>query len=102
MLDYGSLIYLALERAKTAREAIQVMTDLVAEYGYASTGESFSTAASTWGRKSALREPDGNVTHSASTGSRPRAERSGVPTYDHSAWVRTSTRTALGSSVSSR
>ncbi|WNG13805.1 dipeptidase [Cystobacter fuscus] len=44
IIDYGSLIYIALERAKTAREAIQVMTDLVAEYGYASTGESFSIA----------------------------------------------------------
>ncbi|OJH35301.1 dipeptidase [Cystobacter ferrugineus] len=44
LIDYGSLIYTALERAKTAREAIQVMTDLVAEYGYASTGESFSIA----------------------------------------------------------
>lgn len=42
MLDYGSLMYIALERAKTAREAIKVMTDLVAEYGYHSTGESFS------------------------------------------------------------
>jgi dipeptidase len=44
ILDYGSLMYIALERAKTAREAIQVMTSLVAEYGYASTGESFSIA----------------------------------------------------------
>jgi dipeptidase len=44
IVDYGSLIYIALERAKTAREAIQVMTDLVAEHGYASTGESFSIA----------------------------------------------------------
>jgi len=33
IVDYGSLIYLALQRAKTAREAIQVMTDLVAKYG---------------------------------------------------------------------
>ena len=41
-VDYGSLIYLALQRAKTAREAIKVMTDLVAEYGYCSEGESFS------------------------------------------------------------
>ncbi len=41
-LDYGSLMFLALERARTAREAIQVMTTLVAEHGYASTGESFS------------------------------------------------------------
>ena len=43
-LDYGSLIYIALERCKTAREAIQCMTDLVAEYGYASSGETFSIA----------------------------------------------------------
>jgi len=44
IVDYGSLIYIALERAKTAREAIQVMTSLVETYGYASTGESFSLA----------------------------------------------------------
>ena len=43
-IDYGSLIYITLERAKTAREAIQIMTDLVNEYGYASEGESFSIA----------------------------------------------------------
>ncbi|OQA38412.1 MAG: Dipeptidase [Acidobacteria bacterium ADurb.Bin340] len=42
MLDYGSLIYIALERAKTAREAIQVITSLVAEFGYGSDGESLS------------------------------------------------------------
>lgn len=44
VMDYGSLMYIALERAKTAREAIKVMTDLAAEYGYASEGESFSVA----------------------------------------------------------
>lgn len=44
LIDYGSLIYIALERATTAREALKVMTDLVAEYGYASEGESFSIA----------------------------------------------------------
>lgn len=44
IMDYGSLIYLTLQRAKTAREAIKVMTDLVKEYGYASSGESFSIA----------------------------------------------------------
>lgn len=44
LVDYGSLIYLALQRSKTAREAIKVMTELVAEYGYYSTGESFSLA----------------------------------------------------------
>lgn len=41
-VDYGSMMYIALQRSKTAREAIKVMTDLVAEYGYASEGESFS------------------------------------------------------------
>lgn len=41
-IDYGSLMQLALERSTTAREAISVMTSLVEEYGYASTGESFS------------------------------------------------------------
>lgn len=44
ILDYGSLIYITLERCRTAREAIKTMTDLVAEYGYASTGETFSIA----------------------------------------------------------
>lgn len=44
IIDYGSLIYIALQRAKNAREAIKVMTDLVAEYGYFSSGESFSIA----------------------------------------------------------
>lgn len=42
IIDYGSLIYLTLQRAKTAREAILVMTELVEKYGYASEGESFS------------------------------------------------------------
>ncbi len=42
IIDYGSLIQIALERSKTAREAIDVMTDLVEKYGYASSGESFS------------------------------------------------------------
>ena len=44
IIDYGSLIQIALERSKTAREAIDVMTDLVEKYGYASGGESFSIA----------------------------------------------------------
>ena len=44
VMDYGSLIYVALERAKTAREAIDIMTDLVEKYGYASEGESFTIA----------------------------------------------------------
>ena len=41
-IDYGSLIYIALERSKTAREALEWMITLVNEYGYASEGESFS------------------------------------------------------------
>lgn len=41
-IDYGSLIYIALERCKTAREAIDCMTGLVEQYGYASEGETFS------------------------------------------------------------
>lgn len=44
IIDYGSLIQIALERSKTAREAIDVMADLVDKYGYASSGESFSIA----------------------------------------------------------
>ena len=44
IMDYGSLIYVTLQRAKTAREAIKVMTSLVEEYGYRSSGESFSIA----------------------------------------------------------
>jgi len=75
-VDYGSLMFLALQRAKTAREAIKVMTDLVAEYGYSSGGESFSIADANevWimemigkgpGSKSAvwvaLRVPDGYI-----------------------------------------
>jgi len=44
LLHYWDLMRLALQRAKTAREAITVMTDLVEEYGYRSTGESFSIA----------------------------------------------------------
>jgi dipeptidase len=42
LLHYWDLIMLALERARTAREAVDVITDLVATYGYRSTGESFS------------------------------------------------------------
>jgi len=43
-IDYGSLIYLGLQRARTAREAIHVMGSLVAQYGYRSSGESFSVS----------------------------------------------------------
>ena len=44
IMDYGSLIYVALERARTAREAISVIVELANEYGYYSSGESFSIA----------------------------------------------------------
>jgi dipeptidase len=42
IMDYGSLMYVTLQRAKTAREAIEVIADLMDKYGYASSGESFS------------------------------------------------------------
>lgn len=76
IIDYGSLIYITLERATSARHAIDIMTDLVAEYGYASEGESFSIADANeaWimeligkgpGRKGAVwvarRVPDGYI-----------------------------------------
>ena len=42
IIDYGSLIYITLQRAKTAREAIDVMTTLTERYGYCSEGETFT------------------------------------------------------------
>ena len=42
LIDYGSLIYIALQRSRTAREAIKVMTTLVQTYGYCSEGETFT------------------------------------------------------------
>ena len=44
IIDYGSLIYITLQRAKSAREALQIMTSLVEQYGYYSEGETFSVA----------------------------------------------------------
>ncbi len=44
LIDYGSLIYITLQRAKNAREAIHTFSKLVTDYGYASSGESFSIA----------------------------------------------------------
>ena len=44
IMDYGSLIYITLQRARTAREAIRLMDELTQEYGYFSEGESFSIA----------------------------------------------------------
>ena len=43
-IDYGSLIYITLQRAKSAREAIDIIVDLANTYGYASEGETFSIA----------------------------------------------------------
>ncbi len=76
IVDYGSLMYIALQRSQSAREAIEVMTSLVEKYGYASSGESFSIsdANEAWimemigkgeGEKGAvwvaLRVPDGYI-----------------------------------------
>ena len=60
LMDYGSLIYITLQRAKTAREAIGVIVELANTYGYASSGESFSIAdpGEAW---VARRIPDGYV-----------------------------------------
>ena len=44
IMDYGSLMYITLQRAKTAREAIKIIDELLQEYGYYSSGESFSIA----------------------------------------------------------
>jgi dipeptidase len=44
LMDYGSLIWVTLQRSRTAREAILMMGQLVQDHGYASTGESFSIA----------------------------------------------------------
>ena len=77
ILDYGQLIWITLQRAATAREAIDVMTELTSKYGYASDMEGFSLADASgevWymellGKGSfekgalyvALRVPDGHV-----------------------------------------
>ena len=44
VMDYGSLMYIALQRSKSAREAIKIITELIEEYGYYSSGESFSVS----------------------------------------------------------
>ena len=44
ILDYGSLMYITLQRTRTAREAIALYTSLADQYGYASSGESLSIA----------------------------------------------------------
>jgi dipeptidase len=92
IVDYGSMIYIALERGRTAREAMKVMADLVAEYGYPSEGESLSVSdpREAWifeiiskgpGRKGAVwvarRVPDGYVSAHAN---RPRIRQ--FPLHD--------------------
>lgn len=42
LMDYGALMFIALQRSKSAREAIKVIVELIEKYGYASSGESFS------------------------------------------------------------
>ncbi len=93
VLHYWDLMDLALQRAKTAREAIKVMTDLVEEYGYRATGETFSIADpnEVWimeligmgaGRKGAVwvarRIPDGYICAHAN-----KARISNFPLDDH-------------------
>jgi dipeptidase len=70
MIDYGSLIYITLQRAKTAREAIKVIHELLSEYGYHSGGESFSICDpnEVWimelmGKGKRIYDAKGNVDH---------------------------------------
>ncbi len=62
LLEYWDLMQLALQRARTAREAISVMTELAAQYGYRSTGESFSIGdpSEAWIMEMIGRGPDGS------------------------------------------
>lgn len=71
IIDYGSLIYITLQRARTAREAIKIMGELVEEHGYYSSGESFSIADpnEVWimeliGKGTRLVEENGNMVNS--------------------------------------
>ena len=50
IMDYGSLIYITLQRARTAREAIKTIVDLANEYGYPSEGESLPSRIICWRR----------------------------------------------------
>ena len=77
VVDYGSLIYIALQRSRTAREAIKIMTDLVAEYGYCSEGESFSIsdANEVWilemlgkGKPEPVKDKKGRITYKYNKG----------------------------------
>ena len=82
ILDYGSLMFITLQRAKTAREAVEIMGALVEAHGYRSSGEAFSIGDpnEVWfmgligkgeGRKGAVwvarRVPDGYVSAHANT-----------------------------------
>ena len=74
IIDYGSLIYITLQRAKNAREAVKIMVELVAEYGYCSGGESFSISdgEEAWilemiGKGQKILDKNGNVDHKKNT-----------------------------------
>lgn len=97
LIDYGSLIYLALQRSRTAREAIEVMTSLANKYGYSSEGETFSIADSheAWimemmgkgpGSKGvvyvALRVPDGYICAHANQSRIGNWQKLGLPKED--------------------
>jgi len=71
IVDYGSLMYITLQRAKTAREAIKIFSELINEYGYYSEGESFSIsdANEVWilemiGKSSPKKDAKGKIDYS--------------------------------------
>ena len=95
LMEYPHLMQLALQRARTAREAIQVMTQLVAVYGYASEGESISIADTqeAWileivgtgpggkgGAWAAVRVPDGEISFTPTMPGWPRFPATTPPT----------------------
>ncbi len=75
IVDYGSLIYIALQRCRTAREAIALMDELTQKYGYASEGESFS-----------ISDPD-EVWIMEMIGKEPKYNKKGVNVNKGSVWV---------------
>ena len=81
VMDYGSLIWIALQRAETCAEAIDVIDSLVQTYGYASDGESFSCVdgAEAWLRSSSARASTSEARCGSPLASR-RAPSSPTPT----------------------
>lgn len=75
IMDYGSLIYIALQRCRTAREAILLIDDLMQKYGYASEGESFS-----------ISDPD-EVWIMEIIGKAPKFNKKGVNVNKGAVWV---------------